>query len=173
MRDELAFSRLQPILSVLFLVFAFCFFTSHATLYMLTHNWLALICILLFLVYVIKNIRIGILTIRNIPAIILTEESIVITAKGDTVEWTDIADIYMTSNSFGNINLVKFFFVTIRLRDPEKYLKSIKNPFIRNYRWFTRNWRSSPVEVSLFLVKGDDEEIYQLILKYYQHFRGF
>lgn len=121
----------------------------------------------------IKNLRIGLFTLRGKPAIILTNEGIVITAKNDTIKWTDVGNVYMTSSSIGVINLVKFRFITIKVREPENYLKMIKNPFIRNYRWLTRNWRTSSFEVSLFLVRGDDDEIFSAIFKYYKNNRGF
>ena len=75
--------------------------------------------------------------------------------------------------SVGTINPVKFRFVTIKVREPEVQLKMVRNPFIRNYKWPTRNWRQSPLEVSLFLVRGDDDEIYYTTLRYYQNNRGF
>ena len=79
----------------------------------------------------------------------------------------------MTSSSVGVVNVVQFRFVTIKVREPEVQLKMVKNPLIRNYRWLTRNWRQSPFDVSLFLVRGDDDEIYHTILRYYQNNRGF
>jgi len=74
----------------------------------------------------------------------------------------------------GGTTAPKNRYIIISVREPEKYLKAVKNPLIRYYRWYTRNfWSYSPFEVNLFLVKGDDDEIYQLVLKYYQNFRGF
>ena len=72
------------------------------------------------------------------------------------------------------ITAPKSGYIIIRVRDPEKYIKSIKNPFTRYYRWHTRGlWNLSPFEISLFLVRGDDDEIYHTVLKYYQNNRGF
>jgi hypothetical protein len=173
MKEEFKFSLIQPILSVCFLIAAAYYFSDPYNLYMLTHNPIVLIIILLCLLYVVKNLRIGWLTLMGSPAVILTNESITITAKNDTIKWTDVIDVYMTSSSVGVVNLVKFRFVTIKVRNPEAQLKMIKNPFIRNYRWLTRNWRQSPFDVNLFLVKGDDDEIYNSILRYYQNNRGF
>lgn len=172
-KEEFKFSLLQPVLSVMFLISAFYFFSNEYDLYIITHNPLAFIIILLCLTYMIKNLRIGLFTLMGKPAVILTNESITVTAKNDTIKWTDVGNVYMTSSSVGMINLVEFHFVTIKVREPESQLKMIKNPFIRNYRWLTRNWRQSPFEVSLFFVRGDDDEIYHTILRYYQNNRGF
>jgi hypothetical protein len=172
-KEEFQFSLLQPAYSVMFLIAAACFFTDKYNLYLIAYNPLALIIVLLYLIYMIKNLRIGYFTLIHKPAVILTDESITITAKNDVIKWTDVGNVYMSSNSVGAINPVKFRFVTIKVREPENYLKMIKNPFIRNYRWLTRNWRNSSFEVSLFLVRGDDDEIYRAILRYYQNNRGF
>ena len=172
-KEEFKFSLVQPVLSVCFLIAAAYYFSDPYNLFMITHNLIALIIILLCLGYMFKNLRIGVLTLMGKPAIILTKESITITANNDTIKWLDVGNVYMTSTSAGTINPVKFRFVTIKVREPEMQLKMVKNPFIRNYRWLTRNWRQSPFEVSLFLVKGDDDEIYHTILRYYQNNRGF
>ena len=172
-KEEFKFSLVQPVLSVCFLIAATYYFSDPYNLYMITHNPLMLIIILLCLAYMIKNLRIGLLTVMSKPAIILTDESITITANNDTIKWLDVGNVYMTSTSAGTINPVKFRFVTIKVREPEAQLKMVKNPLIRNYRWLTRNWRQSPFEVSLFLVRGDDDEIYHTILRYYQNNRGF
>jgi len=129
--------------------------------------------VLFFLGFVIKNLRIGYFTLIHKPAVILTDESITITAKNDTIKWTDVKDVYMTAGSTGVINAIKFYYITIRVREPEKYLKDISNPLIRKYRWLTRNWRPSPFEINLFLVRGDEDEIYHTVLRYYQNNRGF
>ena len=172
-REEFVFSRLQPILSVLYLLTAFYFFSNKNTLFLLAHNWLAICFVILGLIYMVKNLRVSYLLLRKKPALILTNEKIVVTAKGDNIFWIDVKDVYMTSRSFGMVNPVKFTYVTICVREPEKYLKSIKNPFVRNYRWYTRNWKVSPFEISLFFVGGDDDEIYHEVLRYYQNNRGF
>ncbi len=172
-KEEFKFSVVQPVLSVCFLIAGAFYFSDPYNLYMITHNPLVLIIILLCLSYMIKNLRIGVLTLMGKPAVILTDESITITANNDTIKWLDVGNVYMTYSSIGVVNLVKFHFVTIKVREPEVQLKMVKNPFVRNYRWLTRNWRQSPFEVSLFLVRGDDDEIYHTILKYYQNNRGF
>ena len=172
-KEEFKFSLIQPVLSVCFLLAGAFYFSDPYNLYVLAHNPLMLIIILLCVLYAAKNLRIGWLTLRGKPAVVLTEESITITAKNDTIRWLDIGNVYMTSSSVGVVNIVKFRFVTIKVREPETQLKLVKNPLIRNYRWLTRNWRQSPFDVNLFLVRGDDDEIYHTILRYYQNNRGF
>ena len=172
-KEEFKFSLIQPVLSACFLIAAAFYFSNPYNLYILTHNPLMLVIILFCLLYMVKNLRIGWLTLMGKPAVVLTEESITITAKDDTIKWTEVGNVYMTSSSVGMVNLVKFNFVTIKVREPETQLKLVKNPLIRNYRWLTRNWRQSPFDVNLFLVKGDDDEIYHTILRYYQNNRGF
>jgi hypothetical protein len=106
--------------------------------------------------------------------VVLTSESITITERGYTIYWEDIMDVYMASDGSpqGGITTPKYRYVIIRVREPEKYIDAIKNPFTRYYRWHTRGlWNESPFEVSLFLLKGDDYDNYHLILKYYQHNR--
>jgi hypothetical protein len=137
----------------------------------IAYNPILFIVVMLFSAHVIKNLRIGYFTLIHKPAVILTDESITITAKNDTIKWTDVKDVYMTYRSIGVLNSMRFQYITIRVREPEKYLKAIKNPIIRGSRWLTRNWRPSPFEVNLFLVRGDEDENYRLVLKYYQNNR--
>lgn len=156
----------------MYLLAAYYFFSEYSLL-VIAHSPILLIVTLVFLFFVIKNLRIGYFTLINRPAIILTDESITITAKNDIIKWTDVKDVYMTYRSIGVLNSLRFHYITIRVREPERYLKAISNPLIRNSRWLTRNWRPSPFEVNLFLVRGDEEENYRLVLKYYQNNRVF
>ena len=106
------------------------------------------------------------------PAIILTNESITITERRYTIKWTDMKNVYLVRTP--SMREPRIYYVILRVREPEKYIRSIKNPFTRYYRWYTRNlWNQSPFEVNLFLVRGDDDEIFRTILKYYQNNRGF
>jgi hypothetical protein len=110
------------------------------------------------------------------PALVLTEESITIIERGYTIYWKDMIDVYMahTGSPLDGVRSVTMDYIIIKVREPEKYLKEIKNPFTRFYRWNTRKlWSDSPFEINLFLIRGDDDDIYQLVLKYYQNLRGF
>ena len=95
-KEEFKFSLIQPVLSVCFLIAAVYYFSDSYNLYMVTHNPFMLIVILLCLAYMVKNLRIGLLTLMGRPAIILTDESITITANNDTIKWLDVGHVYMT-----------------------------------------------------------------------------
>ena len=95
-KEEFKFSLVQPVLSVCFLIAAIYYFSDPYNLYMITRNPLMLIIILLCLAHMVKNLRIDLLTLRGKSAIILTEESITITANNDTIKWLDVGNVYMT-----------------------------------------------------------------------------
>jgi len=170
-KEELSFSPLRPILFLIF-VPPLIYYFSDLLNGVSTDIWLGLI----LLIPIWKELRITFLMLTNKPAVILTDEAITITERGYTIKWTDMKDVYLANDgsASGGITAPKNRYVILRVREPEKYIKSIKNPFTRYYRWYTRNlWSLSPFEVSLFLVRGDDDEIYHTILRYYQNNRGF
>src|ERR1700743_1955235 len=176
MREEFEFSPLQPILFVISSPAIGYIISSNQNWFYWTHSWLLIILILPFLLFIWKQLRITFLMLFRKPAIILTEETITITERSYTIYWKDMIDVYLVNDGSpgGGTTAPKSRYITIVVREPEKYIKAIKNPFTRYYRWYIRNWWSySPFEVSLMLVKGDDDEIYELVLKYFQHFRGF
>ena len=121
----------------------------------------------------IKSLRIGYFILTRRPAVVLTNESVVITDSGDEIKWIDIADVYMTHRGYKDIGSIQAYYVTIKLRDPEVYLKAIKNPIIRKCRWITRKWKPSPFEIKLSLVRGDEDDNYRSVLRFYQNNRGF
>lgn len=174
-KEEFSFSPLQPILFVIGAPAIVYFFSDRINWFLITHTWLALLVIPLLL-FVWKQLRITFLMLTNSPAVILTDETITITERGYTIKWTDMKDVYLASDGSPSVGITapKNRYVILRVREPEKYIKSLKNPFTRYYRWYSRNlWNLSPFEVSLFLVRGDDDEIYHTILRYYQNNRGF
>ena len=108
------------------------------------------------------------------PAVVLTDKYIKITYSGYTIYWTDVKDVFMADSGESATTGPQNYYVTISVREPEKYLTAIKNPFTRYYLWITRNWRETGAfEVDLSLVRGNEDEIFHTILKYYQNNRGF
>jgi hypothetical protein len=176
MREELEFSPLQPILFLIGSPAIYYIFSVRRDWFHWTNIWLLIILTSPLLLFIWKQLRITFLMLFQKPAVILTEESITITERSYTILWKDIMDIYMANDGSpgGGTTAPKNRYIIISVREPEKYIKAIKNPFTRYYRWYTRGfWSYSPFEVNLFLVKGDDDDIYELVLKYYQNLRGF
>ncbi len=171
-KEELGFSVLQPILFVIASPAIYYVCSDERYVYFLTCTWIGWIFTLPLLLFVWKHLRITVLMLLQKPAVILTDEIITITERGYSIYWADIMDVFMSHSGSADAGTVRNQYVAIMVREPEKYIKAIKNPFTRYYRWYTRKWWSlSPFEVSLSLVRGDDDENYQLILKYYQHNR--
>ncbi|HZX57349.1 MAG TPA: hypothetical protein VFE54_01440 [Mucilaginibacter sp.] len=112
------------------------------------------------------------LTLR--PAVVLTDESITITEQNYTIYWKDVKDVFMADSGEAAVRSPQSYYVVISVREPEKYLRAIRNPLLRYYRWITRNWRATGAfEVDLSSVRGDKDEIFHTILKYYQNNRVF
>jgi hypothetical protein len=128
------------------------------------------------LIFIIKNQRITYLMLTRIPAIILTDKEITIAQMNSSLPWKDVIDVFMASTARKDSVVSKAYeirYIIIKVRDPDKHIKKIKNPIIRYYRWYTRSWIPSPFEINLSLVKGDEDEIYHTVLRYYQNNRGF
>jgi hypothetical protein len=173
--EKFYFSPLQPSLLVIASPAFVYFFADPAWVYALMHSPLVMVLVFVYLSMAIRTLRITIFMLLRVPAVILTDETITVTAKGDTIYWTDISDVLMANdaNPGGGITMPRNRYAIIKVREPEKYLKAIKNPLVRFYRWHTRNWRLSSFEVNLSLVTGDDDELFHRVLAYYQHYRGF
>ncbi len=177
MDERFEFSPLKPILLVIFVPAIYFWFTRTLTFWGFVTSPLAQIITYTLIYFLWKYVRITFLMLRLKPAVVLTDKSIVITEAGYTIDWKDVKDVYLSSNGGGAgmpFNPLRSYYVTIRVRDAEKYFAQVKNPFTRAFRYVTRNWRETGAfEVDLSLVRGDEDEIYHTILKYYQNNRGF
>jgi hypothetical protein len=165
------FSLLRPIFVMLFMPFLYLnilFFSRLKTVFLV-------IVTLILALYIERYLRILIWAIIRTPALILTDETITITESNYVIYWKDIISLYMASDASSNTvnNPIRYYYVMIKVRDPHKYIDDIKNPIIRYYRWYTRKWSDTPFQVRLSSIKGDDDEIYHNVLRYYQNNRGF
>lgn len=173
-QEEFGFSVLQPILFTMSTPALYYLFLEEKWFFILTHNVLIMIFSMPFVLYIWKQLRITVLMLLQKPAVVLTEEAVIITERNYTIYWEDVMDVYLSNDGSpaGGVTAPKNRYIIIRVREPEKYIKSIKNPFTRYYRWYTRRlWNLSPFEINLFLVRGDDDEIYHQVLKYFQNNR--
>jgi hypothetical protein len=179
MSDELesetfSFSAFKPILLLTCIPAIYLWLTRNITLLALVYSPLAQIMTFVIIFYLWKYLRVTFLMLTLRPAVVLTAEAVVITESGYTIYWKDVMDVY--SSSGGGVGMIglRNHYVTIRVREPDKYFSQITNPFTRFFSYATRNWRETGAfEVDLSLVKGDPDEIYHTILKYYQNNRGF
>jgi hypothetical protein len=172
-KEELSFSPLQLTYCFFYLLAAYYLFSSDHYLFIMIHNPIALLFAGGFTIYMLRSLRIGYFILTRRPAVVLTNESVVITDSGDEIKWIDVADVYLTHRGYKDVGSIQAYYVTIKLRDPEFYLKAIKSPFIRKCRWLTRKWKPSPVEIKLPLVRGDEDDNYRSVLRFYQNNRGF
>jgi len=173
-RETLPFSPMKPILLVIAAPAFYVAFLNNINQFIKENNIEALIIGFAVFLVIWPSIKVTALMLALRPAVTLTNESITITATGYTIYWTDVKDVCMADSGESAVRSPQSYYVIISVRDPEKYLKAIKNPFTRNYRWITRNWRSTGAfEVDLSLVRGDEDEILHTILRYYQAGRGF
>jgi len=174
--EKFWFSPLKPILLVVFIPAVFMWFTTTFSVLAFIYNPLIQIITYILLYFLWRYIRITFLMLASRPAVVLTEESITITEAGYTINWKDVNNVFFASG--GGLNMpfmpLKTYYITIRVREPEKYFAQIKNPFTRAFRYVTRNWRETGAfEVDLSLVRGDEDEIFHTVLRYYQNNRGF
>jgi len=110
-------------------------------------------------------VRISILMIEGVPAIILTNETITITQKGYTLEWKDIVEMNLVTGGGKG----RSYDLVIEVKEPWKYIAQIKNPLVRNYCWFTKDF-FKPFCINLSIIEGDSHEIYDVVETcYHQH----
>ena len=170
-QERFEFSPLKPILLLIIFPGIYFFFSDKANVFILTHSWLALLLFSPFAIFLWRYLRITFLMLLLKPAVILTDEKIVITYMGDMIDWKDVSDVYLAATRFDTSP--NSYAIIIRVRDPGKYIKQIKNPITRYFRWYTRDLKNSPFGIDLSMVRGDEDEIYRTVLRYYQNNRGF
>jgi hypothetical protein len=173
--ERFGFSRMKPIMLITCIPVLYLWITRESNHFVWLFNPLFWIGV----VYLWKYIRITFFIIIRKPAVILTNDSITITDEDYSIKWTDVMDVYMAHGGRGRPEestsaSPATYYIIITVREPEKYLRAIRNPFTRWYRWVTRNWRETGAfEVDLSLVRGDEDEIFHRVLRYYQNNRGF
>jgi len=169
-------SPLKPSLALLYIpIYVFFLYRSDDSLF---HPSLGMVLIIVISpIFIWKYLRLGGLALRRKPAVLLTDESVYIADSGYTIKWTDVSDVYLASDApsdgVGTSALKMEYYIIIRVREPEKYLDTIKNPFLRIYRKLTKNLGPSPFEINLSWVRGDEDELFHIVLRYYQNNRGF
>ncbi|MBV8389083.1 MAG: hypothetical protein JO080_04715 [Mucilaginibacter sp.] len=122
-REELPFIPLQLTYCFFYLLAAYYLFSSDDYLFIIIHNPIALIFAVGFSIYMARSLRIGYFILIQRLAVVLTNESVVITASSDIIRWLDVADVYMTHKGYKDVGSIRAYYVTIKLRDPEAYLK--------------------------------------------------
>ena len=173
-KETFAFSPMKPILLVIAGPAVYVVFSRYISSYIQYNDWVNIMVLLGLVLYLLGPLRITVLMLMMRPAVVLTDKYIKITDTGYTIYWTDVKDVYMADSGEAAVRSPQNYYVVISVREPEKYLKAIKNPVTRWYRWITRNWRETGAfEVDLSLVRGDEDEIYHRVLRYYQNNRGF
>jgi hypothetical protein len=172
MEDErFEFSPLRPILLLLYVPCYLLYLSEFVDAISNPLAWIFLIPGIFATVAIFKSLRLTGLMLLIRPAVILTEESIYVAEKNDTIKWTDVMDVYMASNR-GWTGFATYYII-IRVREEDKYLNRVKNPLLRTYRKWTRNWGPSPFDINLGWVRGDEDELLHIVLRYFQNNRGF
>ncbi|HVS90395.1 MAG TPA: hypothetical protein VHE59_00080 [Mucilaginibacter sp.] len=174
-KETFAFSPLKPILLVVFVPAIYFWFTRNLSFLGFIYSPYVQLVTYILIYFLWKYLRVTFLMLTLKPAVVLTDKSITITEAGYNIDWTDVKDVFMSSSG-GTWPFIplRSYYITIRVREPEKYFAQIKNPFTRAFRYVTRNWRETGAfEVDLSLVRGDEDEIYHRVLRYYQNNRGF
>src|SRR5580698_8332816 len=98
MQERFEFSPLKPILLVVFIPAIYFWFTRTLNFLALIYNPLAQIITFILVYFLWKYLRITFLMLTLKPAVVLTNESIVITYAGYTINWKDAKDVYMASS---------------------------------------------------------------------------
>jgi hypothetical protein len=163
--EVIKFSKYQAIVSVLLI---FALYESIVNLIkqgMLNHDYRWFIVFGIVIAYLFWNvIRITIYMIIGVPAVIITKRDITLTQKGYVIEWDDITnmDYVVTGSKSRSYTLV------IDVKDPWKYISTIKNPLMRNYCWYAKDYYYKPFTIDLGNVEGDNSEIFDTVERYYR-----
>ena len=137
-------------------------------------GWIVLLVIIFFPIIIWKYIRLFVRLITLKPAVLLTDKSVYIAESNYTIEWVDVTDVYFATNinSYNPEMVAKdTFYIIFKVSDPEKYLSEIQNPLLRAYRKLTAKLKPSPFEIKLSWVRGDEDELYQIVRSYFKYSR--
>jgi hypothetical protein len=76
-----------------------------------------------------------------------------------TIAWKDIEEmnLVVTGGRGHSCSLV------IDVKDPWKYISQIKNPILRNYRWFAKDYGYKPFSISLSVVEGNEDDVFNAV----------
>jgi hypothetical protein len=112
-------------------------------------------------------IRITALMMAGVPAIIIERKTITLTEKGYALEWKDIEEMNMvvTGGKGRSYNLV------ITVKEPWKYISGIRNPLMRYYCWYAKDYFYNPFSINLSMIAGDNYEVYNTIESYYRQYK--
>ena len=167
---EFKYSLMLYVILVIFSPIAFYVTINHVYLSYNRHNYSDMVYFgIFFLIALAYTSEALYLSIWG-KAIVLTNESIFIGASGYTIDWTDIKHI---GRSVVRANRSEEEYIEIYVSDPKKYIDLIRNPLIRFFKWRTRNLSNSPFYINLEKVRGNNEEIFGTVLRFYQNNRGF
>ena len=165
---QIKFSKYQALFSIVLCIVMYEPVMDVIRQWVLFHDYRWLILAVIIISYIFWNfIRITILMILGHPAIILSKNDITLTQLGYTIEWKDIEEmnLVVTYGKSRSYNLV------IDVKDPWKYISQIKNPLVRYYCWYAKDYYYKPFSINLITVEGDNEEIFDSVDNYFHKIR--
>ncbi|MBS1525372.1 MAG: hypothetical protein JST19_06975 [Bacteroidetes bacterium] len=114
-------------------------------------------------------IRVGVLSLAGRPGIVLTNEGITLTELGYNIEWQDIDGIDLVENpgKYTSYSLV------ISVKYDWKYIGAIRNPLLRYYRWYTKDYfGNTPFSINLNTLHDDSGDVYAAVENCFHNYKN-
>jgi hypothetical protein len=173
-QERFEVSPLRPSWVVLMVFLYISFISDYGDALGNPGGWKVMLIIIFSPIIISKPLRLFVRLITFRPAVLLTEDFIYIAENRDEILWADITDVYLASNvtSYNpEFTDRSAFYIIIKVKDQEKYFMRIKNPILRQYRRWTSKLSPSPFEIKLSWVRGDEDELYQIVRSYFRNTR--
>jgi hypothetical protein len=120
-----------------------------------------LLCFVVFLFIFLNFIWVPAMVLAGIPALTLTNRGIRIAHRGYYIEWNDIEAINLVESSGRSTSYI----MTISVKDDWKYIGALRNPFLRYFRWYMKDYNAynTPFSIRLSMLEGDNADIYAAV----------
>jgi hypothetical protein len=166
-RQEIKYSSFQTLMPLMIPISLYVPIVKMVKQGIAFHEYYWFIFVFIICAYVFWNfIRLSIFTLVGIPGIILSNKTLTITAKGYDIKWKDVTamSLEVTGVRGSTYKLI------MQVKDPWKYISTIKNPLSRYYRWYLKDYSNS-FTIDLSSLTGDSRELYDLIEQHYHQHR--
>jgi hypothetical protein len=166
--DEMKFSKNQVIVSVVIILALTVPVTDLIKQGLLNRDYRWFILFFFVAAYILWHfLRPTVLMLFGMPAVVITRNDITITERGYVIDWKDIDAINLVETAGRTTS----YSLVLNVKDPWKYISTIKNPVMRYYRWYAKDYFYTPFSLSLSSVEGDSQELYDRIENYFHQYR--
>jgi len=166
--DEIKYSKFQALWIIILIAALFTPLTNLVKQGMLNRDYRWFLLFFFATSYVIWNfVRPTVFLLFGIPAVVITRSYIALSELGYDIDWKDIEEINLDVTTGRSTS----YTLVISVKDPWKYISTIRNPVMRYYRWYAKDYFYKPFAVSLNNLEGDSQGIYDKVENHFHQYR--